>query len=106
MLAPNRRNIEVPQQPIIIRHKAIEFAIPLSRQFPVQLFDKGQQRSLWRKPLFVIIDWDVLTPPKTLSIRSKSETIEEVLPADKWHIPQMRNPPRVFLNRNLHFEPL
>src|SRR5438876_11871817 len=78
MFSPNFFRVKVPQQPVIIRNEAVQFPVPFPGQPVVQFFDKGQQRALWRKALFVPIDRRFGAPPESFAITCEAEPIEKV----------------------------
>src|SRR5204862_3493978 len=94
-----------PQQPVIVRHEAVEFAVPLLRQALVELLDKRQNRPLRRKSFLVPVNRNVRVPPEPLPIWRETEPIEKILAADQRNVPEARNAARVLLDRNLRLEP-
>lgn len=106
MFAANFRDIEVPEEPIVIGHEAVKFAIPFLGQFLIKLLEKWQQWPLWAKARFVRIYRDIPKPAKAFSVRSEAKPIEKVLATNQGNVPEMGNTTGVFSYRYLRFEPL
>src|SRR5882724_12498328 len=98
--------MKVPKQPVIIRDEPIELPIPFAWQPMIEFLNQGQQWPLWREPFLVTINRDLLRPAKSLAIRGETKAIKKILTTDERAIPQAGNASRVFLDWNLHFEPL
>src|SRR5690349_18856509 len=100
MLAADLLCVEVPQQPVIIRDKAIQLAVPLLRQTLVELLDKRQERPLGWKLLLMAINRNLRMPAKLFSVTRKPEAVEKVFATHERDVPQAWNATRILFDRN------
>ena len=56
VLAADFLRVEIPQQPVVIGHEAVELPVPFLWQTLVELFDEGQERALRREFLLVLVN--------------------------------------------------
>src|SRR5262245_5613720 len=98
--------MDVPQQPIVIMHEAIELSVPFFGQLFVELLQKWQERAFGWKSFFVAVDRDLFAPAKSFAIRREPEAVEKVFSAYQRDVPQAWNTAFVFFDGNLAFEPL
>src|SRR5689334_21037548 len=104
MFATNLAAMKIPQQPIVVRHEAVEFAVPLFREALIKFFNEGQQRTFWREPLLVTVNRNIGVPAKSLSVGSEAEAVKKVFASDQRNVPEAGSAAGIFFDRDLHFE--